>query len=101
MKNILGHDDDSEILTVISRMRENKFSVLSFNKDSITFEIILTIINSVPISSTYYQKIQYIIEQKDYLNKYKYVFKQINGKETREINMIDGYIIWSLLVEKI
>lgn len=39
MKNRLGHDDASEIMTVIARMRENRFTILNFNKNEFIFEI--------------------------------------------------------------
>ena len=39
MKNKLGHDDASEILTVIARMREKRFTILNFNKNEFIFEI--------------------------------------------------------------
>lgn len=31
MKNILGHDNESEIITIITRLREKKFNVISFD----------------------------------------------------------------------
>jgi hypothetical protein len=100
MKNILGHDDESEIFTLISRMRENKFSVLFFENDSFFFEIKLTYRMSVPVSNTTYQKIQYSIKRKEYNNTYEYFLSQINGKEERKIPFTDGYVIWALLEEK-
>jgi len=39
MKNRLGHDDASEIMIVIARMRENRFTILNFNKNEFIFEI--------------------------------------------------------------
>ena len=101
MKNILGHDDNSEILTLISRMRENKFIILSFDSDFISFEITLTYTRSVPVPNTTHQKIKYLIGRKYDNYTYRYIIKQIDGKESREIPLIDGNAIWSLLEEKI
>lgn len=97
MKNILGHDDESEIFTIIKRLRENKFSIIDIYDNSILFEITLTHITSVPVSNTTYTKIKFIISNDSY-----FIFKlqQINGKPERIIPLSDGYIIWCLLEEK-
>lgn len=98
MKNILGHDDDSEILTVIARMRENKFSIVEITDNGILFEIKLTNRQTVPVPNTTYTKIKFLIERD---NEFVFTLQQINGKEKRIIPMVDGYIIWGLLEEKI
>jgi hypothetical protein len=97
MKNILGHDDDSEIFTVIARMRENKFSIVEITDSGILFEIKLTHRRTVPVPNTTYTKIIYLIERD---NEFVFTLQQINGKDKRIILMVDGYIIWGLLEEK-
>ena len=102
MRNKLGHDDQSEIKTVIKRMQEGLFSILSVNESGFNFEIKLTHRATVPIPSTYYTIVQYELKREDIENKgYKYSFEQINGNPTRVIEDIDGFIIWSLLEEKL
>jgi hypothetical protein len=101
MKNILGHDNESEILTVIARLRENRFNILSYNDTQISFEIVLRYYNTVPISNSYVQKIKYIIKCEFNKSGYKYNFKQINDIDDRELSIVDGHIIWGLLEEKI
>lgn len=97
MKNILGHDNESEILTIIARMRENKFSVIDVNGNSILFEIKLTHRQAAPVPNTTYTKITFLIERN---SEFIFTLQQINGKEKRVIPMVDGYVIWSLLEEK-
>jgi hypothetical protein len=101
MKNILGHDDNSEILTLISRMREDKFIILNCDSDLIQFEITLTYKRSVPVPNTSHQKIKYLIGREYYNYTYRYIIKQIDGKESREIPLVDGHAIWSLLEGKL
>lgn len=96
MKNILGHDDSSEILTIVTRLRENKFNIIDITNTGILFEIKLTYRKTVPVPNTTYTKIKYLIERDN-----EFTLQQINGKEKRIISMIDGYIIWSLLEEKL
>lgn len=97
MKNILGHDDDSEILTIIARMRENKFSIIEITHSGILFEIKLIHRLTVPVPNTSYTKIKYFIERD---NNFNFALQQISGKEKRIIPMVDGYVIWGLLEEK-
>ena len=97
MKNILGHDDDSEIRTIIARMRENKFSIVEITESGILFEIKLTYRRTVPVPNTTYTKIIYLIGRD---NELVFTLQQINGKDKRIIPMVDGYIIWGLLEEK-
>lgn len=102
MKNILGHDDESELITIIARLRENKFNILTFNENSICFEIVLKHRRTVPVSNTTTQKIKYVITKLNDNNCEfnNYYIKQINGINERMIPFTDGYIIWTLLEEK-
>lgn len=97
MKNILGHDNDSELSTIIARMRENKFSIVKITSKGVLFEIKLTHRITVPVPNITYTKIIYLIERK---GEFIFTLQQINGKEKRVIPTIDGYVIWSLLEEK-
>ena len=99
MKNILGHDNESEIITIIARLREKKFNVILFDDNSIIFEIVLKYGITVPIPSTMIQKIQYTINRYSIGNKFNYYIKQLNGIDSRLIPFIDGYFIWVLLEE--
>lgn len=101
MKNKLGHDDASEIFTVICRMRENLFKIIQFEENECIFEIKLNhtiFCASVSLHSSTIANYSII---RTYVNdSYKYKFKQIDGLPEREIDRIDGFIIWSLLEEK-
>jgi hypothetical protein len=97
MKNKLGHDDDSELLTIIARIREKKYSIIKYSENEILFQINLIYISTVPISNTTYKNIEFCIET---IDKNVFTLKQINGKEKRIIPMAKGYIIWSLLEEE-
>jgi hypothetical protein len=101
MKNILGHDNESEIITVIKRLREGKFKVISFSDNEIKFEIILTYRYTVPVPSTTTQKIEFIIKRIPNNVLYDYYFQQLYGIEMRKISLIDGFFIWGLLEESI
>jgi hypothetical protein len=52
---------------------------------------------SVPISHTSRYESSYVITNDDYA----FSFEQLKGDGVRVINYVDGYIIWSLLCEKI
>lgn len=104
MSNYLGHDNDSEISTLIKRIRERKVSIINnFIDDnsygSILFELSLTYYRTVPVPNSYTHKIRYCIEHKLFENKSQFVFWQINGDESRVLSLTDGYIIWHLLNE--
>lgn len=99
MKNILGHDNESEIITIITRLREKKFNIISFDDNSILFEIVLTFRCTVPVPNTRTQKIKFTINRIPNDNKYHYYLKQLNGIDERIIPFVDGYIIWGLLEE--
>ncbi|MEK6828569.1 MAG: hypothetical protein AABY15_00385 [Nanoarchaeota archaeon] len=102
MKNKLGHDDESEIKTVIKRMQEGLFSILSVNESGFNFEIKLTHRITVPVPSFSYTIVHYELKRKDIENaSYEYSFEQVKGKPVRIIGLIDGFIIWSLLEEKL
>jgi hypothetical protein len=117
MKNILGHDNDSEIITIIARLKENKFKVLQSNTKQIVFEIVLKYIYAVPVPFTHTKTIEYVITREhdvvDYplregnklssvpLLPYKFYIKQKNGIDIREISLQDGYIMWALLNAKL
>ncbi|MCK9415893.1 hypothetical protein M0Q97_04465 [Candidatus Dojkabacteria bacterium] len=101
MKNILGHDNESEIITILTKLRENKFNVISFDDNTIIFEIVLKYSITVPIPSTWTQKIQYTINRYSIGNKFNYYIKQLNGIDNRLIPFIDGYFIWVLLEESV
>lgn len=101
MKNILGHDNDSEIATIIARLRENRFNVLSFDENTIQFEIVLTFRTTVPVPNTRTQKIKFIITKRYNGRTCDYYIKQINGANERLIPFSDGYIIYSLLEDRI
>ena len=64
MKNILGHDNESEIITIIARLREKRFNIISFDDNVILFEIVLTYRHTVPVSNTRTQKIKFTINRK-------------------------------------
>lgn len=100
-KNRLGHDDESEILTVIARMRENKFHILSHESYRIWFEIVLhhtQLISGVSFGSE--TRASYIIERHNFNGGWAYTFKQYDGNESRVIPFTDGYVIWALAEEK-
>jgi hypothetical protein len=98
MKNKLGHDDTSEIVTIICRMRENLFRIIQFEENECIFEIKLNHTIFCASVSLYSSTIvNYSIIRTP---EYKYLFKQIDGLPEREIDKIDGFIIWSLLEEK-
>lgn len=97
----LGHNDESEILTIIARLRENKFNVLFFDANSIKFEIVLTYRITVPVPSTRIQKIEYFIDRCSNGNFYDYYIKHSNDIDNKFVPFGDGYIIWGLLEEKI
>jgi len=101
MKNILGHDNESEIITIITRLREKKFNVISFDDNTIIFEIVLKYSTTVPIPSSWTQKIQYTINRYSNGKTYDYYIKQLNGIDNRLIPFIDGYFIWGLLEESV
>lgn len=94
-RNILGHDSDSELKTIIARLRENKFTIISRIGKTIIFEINLKFYYTVPISNTYTQNIEFKIS----LNRNCYELEQVNGSGKRIIPFNDGYIIWNLLSE--
>jgi hypothetical protein len=103
-KNKLGHDDESEILTLVKRMQEangRQFSLLYADVDSFSFSIKLDHINlcaGVQLDSS--TNASYIIKRKYDDTSVKYLFSQINGIPEREIDKINGFIIWSLLEER-
>jgi len=97
MKNILGHDNNSEISTVVKLVREGKFEIRKVEEHSIYFTINLSFYTSVPISSTRKQNIDFFIVN----NEFEFLFYQINGESLRTIDTIQGYIIWTLLTETI
>lgn len=99
MKNILGHDNESEIITIIARLREKNFNIISYNEHTIDFDIILTHRTSVPVSNTRTQKIRYTINKYYNNDIFDYYIKQLNGIDKRFIAFSDGYIIWSILDE--
>lgn len=94
--NTLGHDDESEIYTLIVRMREGKFKINTIKKSIIYFSILLTYSHTVPVPSHHTQEIQYFIENNDY----NFMFGQIGGKGPRILERVDGFTIWTLLEEK-
>lgn len=98
-KNRLGHDDDSEILTLIKRMQESNrknFTILNYEDNTFLFELTMTHYYTFPASNLTY-KIQYTIRRDD---DWQYHFKQIDGKEERQLKQKDGWIIWGLVEEK-
>jgi hypothetical protein len=94
--NFLGHDERSEISTLIKRMRENKFEIIDFYDNCFTFVVKLTFYHTVPVPNHIIQKRKYKITN----NNYEFSFQQINGLPSRFIDKVDGYIIWSLIEEK-
>lgn len=99
-KNVLGHDNKSEIVTIIARLREKKFNILSYSNNSIKFEIVLVnnyIVGSVTFKQI--QKIKYIIQRYSKNNIYNYYIEQLNGVDNRFISSDNGYIIWYILEE--
>ena len=96
-KNFLGHDEESEILTLIKRMREGNFEINSFDDNSFIFTLTLTFYHTVPVPNHYDVERKYKITN----NNYEFIFEQIGGLPSRIINQIDGYIIWGLIEEKI
>lgn len=101
-KNRLGHDDESELLTVIARMRQNKFRVLRHESNTIHFEIGIRhtqLIANVSFDSE--TRVSYIIERYEFNYGWAYTFRQIGGKESRLIPLSDGYIIWELAKGKL
>lgn len=95
-KNKFGHDEESEILTVIKRMQEGKFKIKEFKNNTFYFSINLTYYQSVPISHDYHSNTDFLITNDNYI----FTFKQINGETERIIKTSYGYVIWSLLSEK-
>lgn len=100
MKNTLGHDNESEILTLIARLRDSNCDILEFRDNQILFEITLKYHHTVPVSNTSTQKIKFTLKREIDEAGYKYYFEQLNGDVIREISLKDGFIIWSLLEEK-
>lgn len=101
MKNTLGHDKESEMLTIIARLRENRFKIDYFDNNEIRFTITLEYCSIIPVPNTSIQNIKFIINRTIYDDIYKYFLKQINGVDKRELQFLDGYIIWGLLEEKL
>jgi len=99
MKSILGHDNESEIVTIIVRLREKRFNIISFDNNEIIFEIVLINRRTVPVPNTITHKIQFSINRYSANNTYEYHIKQLNGIDKRLIPFVDGYIIWGLLEE--
>lgn len=100
MRNLLGHDDESEIITIIARLKENKFNVLSYDNRSIKFEIVLKHINTIPIPMTRVQKIGYTLTRYNPSVNYHYYLKQTNNEaEDRRIKAEDGEIIWDIIAK--
>ncbi len=99
-ENYFGHDNESEIFTIIKRMREGSFKILECIDNKIYFEIEITHTVTVPVSNTYYFEKKFIIEREDSGDSYNYIFSQVGGDDPRKINIEDGWIIWSLLEEK-
>jgi len=95
-ENKLVHDDDSEIKTVIKRMQEGLFEIKELKNDTFYFSINLVFNTVVPVPSRRKFNTEYLIIN----NNNKFTFQQINGDKKRIIKMLDGYIIWSLLMEK-
>lgn len=100
MKNKLGHDNESEIITIIARLRENRFNLLSINNSWIRFEIVLRHTTTVPVSNTQTQKIEYTITRYPNYGTYDYHIKQLGGIDDRLIPFTYGYTIWELLKTK-
>jgi hypothetical protein len=98
VRNFFGHDDESEIITIIKKLQRNQFEIQKFENNTFTFKIIYRVWNSVPISSTYLVEKEFTITKED---NYTYIFKQVNGTKSRIIEKTDGYIIWCLLIEKL
>ena len=101
MKNILGHDNESEIKTIIKRLREKRFKVILCEDDCIIFKIILIYRNSVPISNTTTQEILFRINRHFMLNRYDFFIHQERGNGNRLIDYSDGIIIWGILKDSI
>lgn len=102
MKNKLGHDNISEVKTVITRMRENKFEITKSKNNEIEFRIIIhqtTLCANVSLKNTLI--INFTIERKINGYIYDYFIEQKNGIPKRKIKLLEGYIIWSLLEEKL
>lgn len=76
MKNILGHDNESEIKTIIKRLREKRFKVILCEDDCIIFKIILIYRNSVPISNTTTQEILFRINRHFIMHRYDFLFSK-------------------------
>lgn len=99
-ENYFGHDNESEIYTIIKRMCEGSFKILKYIDNKIYFEIEITHTVTVPVSNTYSFVKKFIIEREDSDDSYNYIFSQVDGEPSRKINIEDGWIIWSLLEEK-
>lgn len=99
-KNKSGHDEDSEILTLIIKLRKNKVKILNYNNinNEIFFQINYNYTYTVPVSNTTYVTINYKIRRD---SKDNFYLEQINGISERKMNLVDGYIIWTLLEEKL
>lgn len=103
MKNFFGHDDDSEIFTIITKLRQNKFEILSFSTNTFLFRIRI-VLPGLCLPTCGIMRSDKIVERDFILSRVSdrdFVFTQINGKDPRFINFVDGYIIWSLLEEKL
>lgn len=90
MKNSLGHDNVSEITTVIERIRQNKFKIIKIESNRIYFDIILYSSVIVPISRSWIKRYSYVIENDNYI---PFKFQELNHNEMREIPKISGYLI--------
>jgi hypothetical protein len=81
-KNFLGHDEESEIKTLIQRIREGKFEIINFNDNSFIFAIKLTFIHTVPVPHHINIERKYKITNNDY----EFTFEQIDGYPSRIID---------------
>ena len=100
-RNILGHDNISEIITLIIKLRRGKFEVLGFSGDKVVFDVHIPWYIFGLASFISVKKVKYSIRRESTKNAYKYFFKQLTGIPERDIELSDGYIIWGLLEDKL
>jgi hypothetical protein len=96
-RNRLGHDSDSELQTVIKRMREGQFVIKSTHDNCVEISVSVTYWRTVPVPGRRTYVVDYRI-YRDGLNSFS--FEQVKGMPRRQVPLVPGYVIWSLAEEK-
>lgn len=94
-KNKLGHDSESELKTVIARMKEGSFELTATEGNRVDFTVVIKYTAYIPLFRRMRQEeVKYRIRRK---SSRSFSFEQVNGMPERDILMVPGFAIWTML----